>query len=210
MKPAVLLMALLGLASCTYGEHRKMLDLEYAIADDDSKVAILAVRYVWQRPTGIAAFPDGGKPRITDRAVEVYVVDPVSRRLLYRHAVGTPEDLGMDGLEAGMSGWQSGAVHVRLDGCEPGFVTSYKGCNGARRGTHAYRVSADAVEPAPWPVPAPSRNTRFGPDLAPGASTQAGAYLTSDDGGVWIQHGRQGPRELLIAIRGQALQPVVD
>ncbi|HZW19265.1 MAG TPA: hypothetical protein VFF71_10715 [Luteimonas sp.] len=210
MKPAVLMAALLVLASCTYGEQTRVLTFKYAIADDDSKVAILAMRYVLHRPTGIAAFPDGGSPKVTDQAVEVYVVDPVSRKILYRHAVGPPGERGMVGLTAWLSGWQADAVYVKLTGCEPGFLTSYRGCGDERRRTLAYRVSGDAVEPVAWPAPAPRPNTRFGRAVAPGASSKPRAYLVSDDEGVWIRHGMQGPREPLLAIRGQALEEIVD
>lgn len=198
-----------GLAACTYGEPRQALELEHAFADDGSKLAIAAQRHLWQRPTGLAAFPAGGSPRITEQFVDVYVMDMGSREILYRHAIDPPGAQSMEALEARVLGWQGDDVYVKLLGCEPGFGVSYKGCNGERRQAYVYRISWNGAEAAYEPVPALRRYPY--PDGAAGREGRPGErpYLSLGDG-VWIHYGARGPREQLLKVNGHDLEQVPD
>lgn len=186
-----------------------MLNLEYAIADDESKAAISAERYVLHRPTGIAAFPDGGSPKVTDQVVDVYVVDLASGKILYKHAIDPPGEGSMSGLSTWLLGWKGDDVYLKLTGCTSGFRTQYKGCGPERRKTYVYKVSRHDVEPAGLPAPRLRRHQRFG-GIA-GADSPGGtrSYLSTTDG-VWIQHGARGPREPLLRVNGHELEQVAD
>lgn len=201
--------AVLALASCTYGEPKRALELEHAVADDGSKLAIAAERYVWQRPTGIAAFPTGGLIKVTDQAVDVYVVDLASKKILYRHAIDTPGRGSMHSFSAWVLGWQGNDVYVKMHGCLPGFWTSYKGCYGEREQGFVYRVSRDGVEPAGEPVPPLRRHRYLGGATGRDARPNERAYFSLGDG-VWIHHGSRGPREQLLRVNGQDLEEVLD
>ncbi len=209
VKSGILPMAFLVLASCTYGEPTGMLELDYVIDDGGSRAAILAERHVIQRPTGVAAFPDGGSPKVTDQFLDVYVVDLATRRILYRHTIDPPGKQGMASLTTWLPGWKDEAVYVRLEGCAAGLRTAFKGCEAERRQAHVYRVSSDGVEPADLPASRLARHKRFGGVAGAGAPSGTRSYLSTSDG-VWIQHGAGGPREPLLRVNGQRLEQVVD
>lgn len=209
MKTAIAIAAFLALASCTYGEQTGMLELEYVVADDGSKAAITGQRYVLHRPTGIAAFPDGGKPKVTDQVVDVYVVDLASRKLLYRHAIDPPGERSMSSLSTWPLGWKGDDVYVQLTGCESNPGASFKGCDDERRKTHVYKVSRQGVEPAGPPSPPLRRHKRFGGIAGSGSPAGTRSYLSTVDG-VWIRHGARGPREQILRVDGQQLEQVVD
>lgn len=186
-----------------------MLDLDFLISDDGSKAVISAERFVLHRPTGIAAFPDGGPPKVTDQIVDVYVVDLASKKILYRHAIDPPGEGSMQALETWPLGWQGDDVYVKLASCLPGFWTSYKGCNGERRKTYVYKISSRGVDPAAEPSPPLPRHENFAGTAGPDAPHWERSYLSTTDG-VWIQHGAKGPREPLLRLNGQDLEQVVD
>ncbi|MGY1424500.1 hypothetical protein [Lysobacter sp. A289] len=211
MKTAITIAAFLVLTSCTYGEPTSRLELDYAIADDESKVAISAERYVVQRATGISALPSGGFAKITAQMVDVYVVDLTSGKILYKHAVDPPGERSMTALETWLLGWKGDDVYLKMTGCESGFRTSYKGCGPERRKTYVYKVSRHDVEPAGVPVPRLRRHRVFG-GIA-GADSPGGtrSYLsTTETDGVWIHRGARGPREPLLRVNGHELEQVAD
>lgn len=201
--------ALLGLASCTYGEKRQVIDLEYAISDDGAMVAVSAERHISQSATGIAAFPSGGVSRVTDQMVDVYFVDLASKKILYRHVIDPPGNGAMEALNVWVMGWQGGDAYVKLIGCLPGFWTSYRGCHGERRQEFVYRVSRHGVEPADEPEPPLRRHLYLGGSTGGDARRGERSYLSTRDG-VWIHHGNRGTREQLLRINGKDLEEVVD
>lgn len=205
-----IVVALLALASCTYGEQTRLFDLDNLVSGDESKAAILAEHAVLHRPTGLAAFPDGGSPKRTDHTLDVYVVDLASRKILYRHAIPLPREWSKSSLSAWLLGWKDDDVYVKLTGCISNFRTWYKGCGMQQRATHVYRVSRRGAEPAEPPSTRLVRQKNFG-GPRPDAPSGMRSYLTSNDDGVWIKHGMRGKREpLLRVVGGRELEQIVD
>jgi len=208
-KTAIAAAALLALAACTYAEPKGMLDLDSAYGNDGSRAAVAVHRYLLHRPTGIAAFPDGGVAKITDQVVDVYVVDLASRKLLYAHAIDPPGKRSMVALDAWLLGWQGDDAYVRLTGCPAGFWTRYKGCHGDLRKTYVYKVSRDGAELAGEPLPELRRHRKLDKIVGPEIPDSERNHLSTDDG-VWVRRGATGPRALVLRLDGQRLEPVVD
>lgn len=186
-----------------------MLELDYVIDDGGSKAAILAERCVIHRPTGIAAFPDGGSPKVTDQFLDVYVVDLATREILYRRTIDPPGERSMSALTTQLLGWADEDVYVRVSGCRSDFRTWFKGCDTASRETHVYKVSKHGIEAAGLPVSQLVRHKRFGGVAGPSSPAGTRSYLSTTDG-VWIQHGARGPREPLLRINGHELEQIAD
>lgn len=205
MKVSFVLTAFIALTSCTYAEPVSILKLDYAISDNESMAAIVAERSAVHRPTGFAAFPDGGLPRITRQFVDVYVISPESRQILYKHTIDPPGERSLVALSTWLPGWKDNDVYVTLSGCESSFHTWRTGCNGERRKTYTYRVSGADVEQVDSPAPSLVRHRRFGGEPGPDSPVGARSYISTRDG-VWIVRGADGEREALLVINGYKLE----
>lgn len=193
------------LMSCTYGERIRMLDFDQAVDGDGGKVAVMVHHYLWHRPTGLAAFPDGGSPKITDEYVDVYLVDLHTRRILHAHTIEPSADGGFDVGSAWLAGWRDDVAYLKLTGCDAGFITSYKGCNGERVQTRVHALTVQGVARVDSGPPGMRRSQRLGgkgewPD---------GAYVSAGEEGVWIVPGADQERIALLTIDGVRLEEVV-
>ena len=70
------LLAVFMLAGCTYGPPIYEGDLESAALLGDGRVAVGYSQMVTRRPTGLAAWPDGGAAKVQHNQVLVALVDP--------------------------------------------------------------------------------------------------------------------------------------
>jgi hypothetical protein len=141
--------AVLFLAACGYGPPEPRATVEQVVRLGDSGRAVVLVRHdIVRRPTGLGAFPDGGRWRFDARASLEYLVEARSReiRLLARQ-------------DAGYEVWQSFAAHLvgveadtvawlRVTGCPRGGE-----CHPDLQRSLAYRLSltggATPVEAVP-------------------------------------------------------------
>ena len=100
--PGRALRAVLGLVgalvlastSCTYGPEVHAAGIEQAVHVPDTRTALVVVRRdVLRRPTGLAAFPDGGRVRYVTREAFLYRVDALARSATRLHSLNAPGDL---------------------------------------------------------------------------------------------------------------------
>jgi len=116
--PLLVLCAGLALSACTWGPEEERARIEQILALGESGLALVTVRYDrFRTPTGLSAFPDGGKARMLRRRGLQYLVDGPEgtvRSFLERDA---PEEL-----------WESFSMRVvALDGDSVAYV-QLSGC----------------------------------------------------------------------------------
>jgi len=72
--------ALLMATACSYGPEEERVVLGQIIGVGDSYQALIATHYErFRSPTGLAAFPDGGKSRVLERRARLYLVNASAR-----------------------------------------------------------------------------------------------------------------------------------
>lgn len=149
---AVLCAALVG-ASCTYGPEEERVVLGQVVSIGDSYQALIVTHYERSRqPTGVAAFPDGGKLKVLARRARLYLVDASERTASMLTEQAAPDSL-----------WESFSLTVRgLVGDTASYVT-LTGCprNGEcrpeLRKTLALRVSMSGEVQAVDDIPTNAR-----------------------------------------------------
>lgn len=130
------LLALVLLGACTYGPEEERRTVEQVLRLGDGYEAVVVVRLDrFRPPTGLTAFPDGGKTKMLERRARLYVVDAVDRTVRVLAELSAPDDV-----------WEAYDVHIRaLAGDSVAYVASTgcpKGgeCHPALGRTHLLRV----------------------------------------------------------------------
>lgn len=105
-------------ASCTYGPEEERIVIEQIVRIEDSYQALVTVLYErFQRPTGLSAFPDGGKSRVQARRARLYLVD-ASRGRVSALVVQAAPDSVWESFRAGVVGLETDSVaYFRSIGC---------------------------------------------------------------------------------------------
>lgn len=160
------------LAGCTYGPPEERAYIENVAIRPGSYQFAVAVLYTrFRPPTGISAFPDGGKPRYLEKSAAVYLVDASTDEIVEIARLQAPEQL-QSSFGVHLVGWKGARLYVQLSGC-PGPE-----CYGdLRRFQHFELVPGE--EPVPIDArpestdPVPGRLSR-----APGEET----YLRASTG----------------------------
>jgi hypothetical protein len=117
MKSATVLSVALG-AACTYGPDEQTGSAAQIQRLGDSYRAIVVVRRDrFRRPTGLSAFPDGGKWRYSARAALYYLVDARERDVVLLAEQEAPDEVweSFDARIVGLDG--DSVAFVRLTGC---------------------------------------------------------------------------------------------
>lgn len=119
--PAILL-ACCALAACTYGpaETRRTIQ-NVALKPDGTRVAVLVKIESYRPATGLAAFPDGGVPKMLRQEGHLYVVDLVAPAVERRIRVPAPRQ-HRNSFNPWLIGWDGDSVYIGITGCagEPG------------------------------------------------------------------------------------------
>ena len=116
-------LALLAIHSlgCTYGPEERAATVEQVVRIDDSYLAIVVVRHdTFRRPTGLAAFPDGGAVQYLRRGAAQYLVDARGRSLRPLARQDAPDEVWVS-FQAWIAGMVGDSVaYLRLTGCPRG------------------------------------------------------------------------------------------
>ena len=122
---AAMLAILLGsgaLVACTYGPaetHQRVQNA--ALNADGTRVAVMVKIESYRPATGLAAFPDGGVPKMLLQEAHLYVVDVVSPAVEQRIPVTAPRQ-HRNSFNPWLIGWDGDSVYMQIPGCagEPG------------------------------------------------------------------------------------------
>lgn len=129
---------------CTYGPDLQRATIDQVVRIGDSYRAVVLVRHdTYQLPTGLSAFPDGGKWRYSVRKAAQYLVDARTAEQWQLAEQDAPDEL-WESFGAWIAGLDDdSALYVRLNGCRRGGE-----CWGDLVSRRSYRVSMHgALEP---------------------------------------------------------------
>jgi hypothetical protein len=115
---STLLAILILVAACTYGPEEQRVTIGQIIRVGESPQALVAIQYErFQSPTGLSAFPDGGKSRVHERLARLYLLDVIERTALLLTAQTAPDSL-WESFSAGVVGLEGDSVaYLRMTGC---------------------------------------------------------------------------------------------
>jgi hypothetical protein len=114
-------LATLGAAGCSYGPEEELVRLEQIVAYPDSYLAIASVRYDrFRTPTGLNAFPDGGKALVLERRGVHYLLDGRARTVRLLLDRDAPDELweSFHSRVAALEG--DSVVYLSMTGCPRG------------------------------------------------------------------------------------------
>jgi hypothetical protein len=118
-KQACLFGSLVLLAiGCTYGPIEERATVDQIVRLGDSYQAIAVIKHVvFQRPTGLSAFPDGGRWRLHEQRAREFLLDAEACSALPLASQEAPDSLwqSFDAHIVGVEG--DSAVYVKLTGC---------------------------------------------------------------------------------------------
>jgi len=110
------LLPVMLLAACSYAPPERINRLASVLPDSSSDYVAIAVTIkVLQLPRGLLAFPDGGKPRVTEDAVELTICDE-RRHLVRRVGLWRPFAGVQTAFSALLAGWRADTLFVTLSG----------------------------------------------------------------------------------------------
>jgi hypothetical protein len=102
IRGAIIGIVALALTACTYAPEEERAVIAQIVRIGDSYRALVVVQHdTYRRPTGLSAFPDGGKWRYVERRAVEYLVDASERTIQRLAEQSAPDHL-----------WESFAVHI--------------------------------------------------------------------------------------------------
>ena len=112
---------LVAAAACTYGPVEEHASATQIVRLGDSYRAVAVVqREVFQRPTGLNTFPDGGRGRFLERHASQFLLDADAGRAVRLASQEASESL-WESFSAHIAGVEGdSAVYLRLTGCPRG------------------------------------------------------------------------------------------
>ncbi len=105
-------------SACTYALEEQRVVIEQVVRVGESYHGLVTVRYErFQRPTGLAAFPDGGKVRVHEQVATLYLIDAFSRSFSLLTSQPAPDSL-WESFGAQVAGLDADSVaYFRMTGC---------------------------------------------------------------------------------------------
>lgn len=117
--PVVLTIGLsVAAAACTYGPVERHAEIAQIVRLGDSYRAVAVIRRdVFQRPTGLSTFPDGGRRRLLERRASQFLLDVDAGRAVRLASQEAPDSL-WESFNAHIAGVEGdSAMYLRLTGC---------------------------------------------------------------------------------------------
>ena len=123
-------------AACTYADPEiQVRTRNVALSPDGEYLAVMVEFERLRRPTGLAAFPDGGVTKKLDQRADLYVVDLGTRSIVFEGSVKAPSNRQI-AFSPWLVGWTTdGRVHFKITGCPDSRGSE---CHGSRLGQSLY------------------------------------------------------------------------
>ena len=150
---AVLVFTLVVLAAaCTYGPPRRRVWIEQAEGRPETRTfAAIVWSEVRREATGLAAFPDGGVPKLRDQSVTIYVADVDKRTVRRIGQIRIPPEME-NSHQPFLPGWKGSSFYVQVSGCPDPHAE----CGDKQLRRAAYRIDEDdtitRVDSVPRPL----------------------------------------------------------
>lgn len=124
-------------AACTYGPEEHTASVTQILRLGDTFRAIVVVRHdTFRRPTGLSAFPDGGRWRYSERGSAQYLVDARGRHVALLSEQEASTEV-WESFGTRIAGLQDDSVaYLRLSGCPKGGE-----CHPALQRSTTYRLT---------------------------------------------------------------------
>lgn len=115
---ATLSLVLVLATACTYGPEEERVVLGQIVGVGDSYEALVVIQYErFRPPTGLTAFPDGGKARILERWARLYSLDASERSASLLTEQAAPDSL-WESFSVSVQGLAGDSIsYLRLTGC---------------------------------------------------------------------------------------------
>jgi hypothetical protein len=188
------------MAGCTYGPAEDRVTVQNVALSPDAALLAVVVKYErYRQATGLAAFPDGGVPRVLEQRAHVYVVDLRARRQAYRGEMPAPANHRV-AFSPWLVGWAGDGVYFKVTGCagSPGSE-----CYGPLVGTSLFTLLPDGrITPVGASPPLVLNSTQ----------REAGRYVSAgvEPYGVSVSTQPGVPRTPLLRFAGLRLEVVPD
>ncbi|HSQ29243.1 MAG TPA: hypothetical protein VLN49_05295 [Gemmatimonadaceae bacterium] len=203
-RPRTLTIAgLLAMSACTYGPAQHRVQIQQVRGRPETRTfAAVVWSEVRREATGLAAFPDGGSPKIRDQAVTIYVADADQLSVRRVGQIRIPREMDVY-PQPYLDGWQGSSFYLTVSGCpRPGTE-----CDGKRRRKVAYRVDEDGTMTRVDAVPPRLEREPGMGARAPGERVYMRIYERLDT--VFVRTVDEGPFvPLFILNRNRELAPI--
>jgi hypothetical protein len=135
-------------AGCTYADpETRVRARNVALSPDGAYLAVMVEYERLRRPTGLAAFPDGGVTQKLDQRADLYVVDLGSRSMVFEGSVPAPSDRRI-AFSPWLLGWATDRrVYFKITGCPDSKGSECHG-NMMGRSLYAYTMGGMITEVA--------------------------------------------------------------
>jgi hypothetical protein len=194
---AVTIFAMVTLG-CTYGPAEDLVAVQNVALRSDGRVLAAIVKYERSRPpTGVAAFPDGGVPRILEQRADLYVFDLETNAMLFQGSMAAPPNRRVS-FSPWLIGWANDRVYFQITGCSgsPG-----SDCHGPLVGTSLLTLAEDGTIVA---------------SAAPASITLQSSVIDAtkfvavgtESYGVSVRYERGAPRSPVLRFAGERLEPI--
>jgi hypothetical protein len=179
----------LAMSACTYGPPQHRIQIQQAEGRPETRTfAAIVWSEVRREATGLAAFPDGGVPRIRDQSVTIYVADVDQRAVRRVGQIRIPPEME-NSRQPFLPGWKGSSFYVQLSGCP----NPHAECNDKILRRAAYRVDEDGTMTRVDTVPRPLEREPGMGARAPGervymriSATGDTVFVRTEDGGPFV------------------------
>lgn len=194
---AVTIFAMVTLG-CTYGPTDDLVAVQNVALRSDGRVLAAIVKYERSRSaTGLAAFPDGGVPRVLEQRADLYIFDLETKSMLFQGSIPAPLNRRVS-FSPWLIGWANDRVYFQITGCSgsPGSE-----CHGPLFGTSIFTLSQDGtIVASAAPASITLQSTVF--DATKFVSVGKESY------GVSVRYERGAIRSPALRFAGAYLEPV--
>jgi hypothetical protein len=138
---ALTIAGVLATSACTYGPAQHRVQIEQAQVRPETRTfAAIVSSEVRREATGLAAFPDGGSPKIRDQAVTVYLGDADQHIVRRVGQILIPPEIE-EYPSPYLRGWQGSSLYFTVSGCPQRGAE----CGEKTRRQISYRVDEDGT-----------------------------------------------------------------
>jgi hypothetical protein len=127
-------------AGCTYADPEvQVRTRNVSLSPDGEYLAVMVEFERLRRPTGLAAFPDGGTTKKLEQRADLYVVELASRSMVFQGSVPAPIDRQRS-FSPWLVGWTTDRrLYFKISGCPASSSASE--CQGHLNGRSLYAYS---------------------------------------------------------------------